>query len=127
MVSIVLCMKHITFGDKSLLIGDDAADAVLSYAARLATENKGDTVDIHAISSDGDEVTATFLLGPGVTMMAETTNTTLPEPDNTTAIEYMREALKHRPVGSATEEGDVLGSLDYDYEDGYDTDPQHSH
>jgi hypothetical protein len=115
-------MKHITFGDKSLLIGDDAADAVLDYAAKLATEGKGDTVEMHAISSDGDEVLATFLLGPGVTMMAETTNTKLPEPDNSEAIEYMQNAQKRHPVMSDAEESVVLGSLDYDYEGGLNTD-----
>jgi hypothetical protein len=91
-------MKHITFGDKSLLVGDDVADALLEYAAFLTTEAAGDTVEVHAISSDGDETTASFLLGPGVTMMAETTHTNLPEPDNTDAIEYMKEAKRRALV-----------------------------
>jgi hypothetical protein len=85
-------MKHITYGDKSLLVGDDIADALLDYAAFMTTEGIGDTVEVHAISSDGDEVTASFLLGSGVTMMAETTHTSLPEPDNTQALEYIKEA-----------------------------------
>lgn len=50
-------------------------------------------------------------------MMAETTNATLPEPDNAEAIEYTRNAQKRHPVMSAEEESDVLGSLD----DGYDS------
>jgi hypothetical protein len=79
-------MKHITFGDKSLLVGDAAADALLEYGAFLTGAAKGDTVEVQAISSDGNEATATFLLGPGVTMMAETAHTSLPEPDNTAAL-----------------------------------------
>jgi hypothetical protein len=125
-VSMVVCMKHITFGDKSLLIGDDAADAVLKYAAKLATGGNADTVEMRAISSDGNEVIATFLLGPGVTMMAETTNTTLPEPDNAEAMKYMQNAQKRHPVMSAAEENDFFGSLNYDYECAFNASIQHS-
>jgi hypothetical protein len=91
-------MKHITFGDKSLLVGDVAADMLLEYAAFLTNRAAGDTVEVQAIGSDGDEVTASFLLGPGVTMMAETSTTTIPEPDNSAAIEYMREATTRAQV-----------------------------
>jgi hypothetical protein len=90
-------VKHITFGEKNLLVGDAAADAILKYAAFLATQARGDTVQIRAISSDGDEVTVTFLLGPGVTMMAETSHTSLPEPDNDDAVAYMQAAPTRRP------------------------------
>jgi hypothetical protein len=110
-------MKHITFGDKSLLIGDAVADALLEYAAFLATAARGDTVEVHAISSDGDEVTASFLLGPGVTVMAETSHTQLPEPDNSDAIAYMQEGQKRFNVISiAVPEGDPTLSA---YDDAY--------
>jgi hypothetical protein len=114
-------MKHITFGDKSLLVGDAAADALLKYAAYLASEARGDTVEMHAISSDGDEVTASFLLGPGVTMMAETTHTKLPEPDNTEALEYMEQAQTRPLISSAVapEDAPELSSYDDNYELGF--------
>jgi hypothetical protein len=110
-------MKHITFGDKSLLIGDAAADALLKYAAFLATAARGDTVEVHAISSDGDEVTASFLFGPGATVMAETSHTQLPEPDNSAAIAYMEQAQKRSNVVSlAVPDGDPTLSA---YDDAY--------
>jgi hypothetical protein len=114
-------MKHITFGDKSLLVGDAAADALLKYAAFLASEARGDTVEIHAISSDGDEVTASFLLGPGVTLMAETSNTPMPEPDNTEALEYMHQAQTRSTARSAvpSDEAPELSSFDDTYELGF--------
>jgi hypothetical protein len=116
-------MKHITFGDKSLLVGDEVADALLTYAAFLASDARGDTVEIHAISSDGDEVTATFLLGPGVTMMAETAHTSLPEPDNSAALEYIERAQIRSTVSADTTDD----SLVLDYDDLYDVDNQQSH
>jgi hypothetical protein len=94
----VALMKHITFGDKSLLVGDEAADALLEYAAFLTTAAQGDTVEMRAIGTDGDEVTASFLLGPGVTMMTESTHTTLAEPENAEAIAYMAAAQSEAAI-----------------------------
>jgi hypothetical protein len=107
-------MKHITFGEKSLLVGDDATDALLEYAAFLTSAAQGDTVEIHAINSDGSEVTATFLLGPGVTMMAETAHTGLPEPDNTAALAYMKQAQTFPIVNSTVQTQSDLAAWDYD-------------
>jgi hypothetical protein len=107
-------MKHITFGDKSLLVGDAAADALLEYGAFLTGAAKGDTVEVEAISADGNEATATFLLGPGVTMMAETAHTSLPEPDNTAALGYMKRAQTRHTVSSAVDPDDDPEAWDYD-------------
>jgi|GEM_PF-937756 len=79
-------MKHVTYSDKSLLIGDEAADVLIEYAALLGREGGADTVDLRAISSAGDETTATFLLNAGSVLMVETATTKVEEPDNNGAI-----------------------------------------
>lgn len=86
-------MKQVTFADKSLLVGDDAADLLISYAAILANQKRADTVDIRAIGVEGANVTATFLLDAGALLMAETTPSTVAAPDNTAAEEYMRDRI----------------------------------
>ncbi|GGE93721.1 hypothetical protein GCM10011313_15870 [Mycetocola zhadangensis] len=86
-------MKHVTFGDKSLLIGDQATDLLLEYASLLATESKADTVTLRAISPDGNETEATFLLDSGVALIAETTISSLPDLDNADAVAYMQERI----------------------------------
>lgn len=94
-------MKHLTFSDKSLLVDDATADAVIEYAALLSQNQTGDAVDIHAFSSDGDEVEAKILLGPGASIMAETAHTSLTEPDNAEALAYIEQktaALSARPL-----------------------------
>ncbi|MGO4536792.1 hypothetical protein [Leifsonia sp. 2MCAF36] len=87
-------MKHVTYSDKSLLVGDDAADLLMSYATVLGRTDGTDTVTVHAIGVDGNEVDATFLLNPSTIMMIETANTGVEEPDNEYAVEYMRERVK---------------------------------
>ena len=83
-------MKHVWFGQKAIFIGDDAADALVSYAAHVAQQHTGDSVDMRGINTEGNEVITTFLLNAGTALTAETTNMKLPEPDNSPAIEYIR-------------------------------------
>ncbi|NQX37141.1 hypothetical protein [Herbiconiux sp. VKM Ac-2851] len=87
-------MKHITFAEKSLLVGDDAAEAITEYAAALAKHASADTVTLSAFGSDGQDVNATFVLDSGTVLMAETTHSSIPEPDNTDAVAYMREKTR---------------------------------
>lgn len=86
-------MKHITYADKSLLLGDDAADTLLEYAAALARHGSSDEVTVRAVSSDGDEVMAKFLLGAGAPLMAETAHSSLPEPNNANTVIDLRAQL----------------------------------
>ncbi|MGC5171663.1 hypothetical protein ACPW96_19830 [Micromonospora sp. DT81.3] len=83
-------MKHITYAQKSLLVGDAAADALTEYAAAVAAHATADTVTLSAYGADGADVEATFVLDAGVVIMAETTTSSIPEPDNDEAVEYMR-------------------------------------
>ncbi|MDQ0892761.1 hypothetical protein [Agromyces ramosus] len=106
-------MKHVTFADKSLLVDDATADLLLEYAAALARNGEADAVDIHAFGSDGDEVTATLLLDVGAPIMAETTNSSLPDPDNEPALSYMREQIARlSPTAVTPDDGKVLVNYD---------------
>jgi hypothetical protein len=87
-------MKHVTFAEKSLLVGDEVADLLLEYATLVATSGRPDTVNVRAFGSDGQEVVATLLLDQGVPLMAETSQTSMVEPDNAEALDYMRERIK---------------------------------
>jgi hypothetical protein len=86
-------MKHVTYAEKSLLIGDEAADTLTKYAAVLANLGRADTVTLKAFGADGDDVEATFVLDQGTILMAETTHSSIPEPDNGEAVRGMRESM----------------------------------
>ncbi len=89
-------MKHLTFADKGLLVGDDVADLLLEYAALLARKGDADTVELAAYGADGAAVQATLMLAEGTPLMAETTHTDLPEPDNGDTVMYLREQIMRR-------------------------------
>jgi len=88
--------------DKSLLIGDEAADVLMQYAALIAQIHRGDAVVLRALGVDGAQVEVTFLLNGGTVLLAESSTSVLPEPDNTDAVTYMREQLaSYGPDGGA--------------------------
>jgi hypothetical protein len=87
-------MKHVTYSDKSLLIGNEAADLLLEYAAALARSHSADTVHVQAIGVDGNSVEATFLLGEGAPLMAESASADIEEPNNAEAVDYVKERLR---------------------------------
>lgn len=109
-------MKHVTYAQKSLLMGDDVADALLAYAALLADAGSADNVEVKGVGVDGEEVVATFVLGNGIDLMAETTRSGLPEPDNSSALAYIRDRSQaitnvetHVPVATTPSD---FGNLD---------------
>ena len=87
-------MKHVTTADKSLLIGDEAAVLLVEYAALLGQRQSADDVRLRAYGDDGDPVEVIFLLNSGTTLMVESSGSTVPEPDNTAALEYMRSRIQ---------------------------------
>ena len=98
---------HLTFADKNLLTGNAVAELLLEYTASLAAERSADTVKVACIGVDGNETVATFVLGEGTPIMAETTNSHQPEPDNSAAIAYMSERmhkLRNSPKATASPE-----------------------
>lgn len=86
-------MKHVMYSEKSLMLGDEVVDLMMEYAVLLARHSSADKVDVEAIGVDGDQVTATFLIGPATIMVAETARSPFPEPDNGTAEAYLKQQI----------------------------------
>jgi hypothetical protein len=106
-------MKHVMYAEKSLLMGDDVADAILEYARLLAEGGHADTVTVRAIGVDGNTVDAAFLLNATSVMMVESTNSTVVPPDNEEAVRYLQERIERlsRPPGVQVEDD---GGMFYD-------------
>jgi hypothetical protein len=111
-------MKHLTYSEKSLLVSDEAADLVLEYASALSNRGESDTVQIVAFGADGDEVTATLLLGQGAPLMAESVTTSMSEPDNSDMVGYVRGRLETfaSPPQAQPDPGYSERHLDDDYQ-----------
>ncbi|NQX18337.1 hypothetical protein [Rathayibacter sp. VKM Ac-2857] len=113
-------MKHILFADKTVLVGDDAADALVEYAVALAANDTADRVDYTGIGADGATIQVSFLLNAGASLVAETTPSDLPEPDDHAEIARIRERVDaltgNHPIQP---DGDAITS-DFDLERQFD-------
>jgi hypothetical protein len=94
---------HLKIADKNLLVSDRTADLLVDYAALLGRIRSADSVTLTAIGIDGSIVDATLLLNSGTVLVAETTNSPLPEPDNTGADTYMQKRLAEYADPSAAD------------------------
>lgn len=108
-------MKHVTYGGKSLLMGNLAADTMLEYAALLARTQSADTVELKAVSTDGNDVVATFLLDTGAPLMAESAHSSMPEPDNSDVVAYMQTQIMRLSTAPPVPPADA--SMPGNYED----------
>jgi len=106
-------MKHVSYADKSLFMGDDAADTLLEYARLLADNERADTVTLRSISTDGNTVEASFLLDASTVLMVESTNSDVEAPDNTEAVQDIKDRIDAitRPVSVDSQEPPYI---DYD-------------
>jgi hypothetical protein len=84
---------HVTFAEKSLFMGDDAADVLLEYAKVLADQGRADRVTLRAIGAEGHVVDVDMLLDSGTIIAAETTNSDANPPDNSENIADIRRRL----------------------------------
>jgi hypothetical protein len=109
-------MKHITFAHKNFLVGDSTADAILEYACMLGESHTADTIDINAIGADGDAVRATMFLSAGVPLVAESTNSPFPEPDNSETQAYIEGRLALHVHPRTVEPEPAFGDYDVDFE-----------
>lgn len=87
-------MKHVTYADKALFLDDESADWLMEYARALGLAGMTDSITLHAIGLDGNEVDATFLLNASTELITQTTNSALGAPANDEAVGYMQEQTR---------------------------------
>ncbi|OII14279.1 hypothetical protein [Curtobacterium sp. MCBA15_008] len=64
-------MKNIVYGLTAVLTTDEAAEAVLDYAAALAHAGLADTVAVPTVDAFGSTTTTSFLLAPALGILVE--------------------------------------------------------
>ena len=93
-------MKLLTYGPRSFLVAADLADALVDYAAALAAAGTEDEVAITAIAPDGDHVDVRLVLNSGTSLLAESSGSSLPDPDNGDLVAQVRERIESLRTGN---------------------------
>jgi hypothetical protein len=64
-------MQYLVYGLSSILTSSAAATAVLQYAAALGQSSLTDVVTMPAVDLNGAVTSVSFVLGPGIPVLAE--------------------------------------------------------
>jgi hypothetical protein len=86
-------MKHISFANKSLLVGDDLAYVLLDYWALLAERADADIVEVRVLNTEGIVSSETVPLEAAVPLRVEPASLPFCEPDNADALAYLRRRI----------------------------------
>jgi hypothetical protein len=86
-------MKHISFANKSLLVGDELAYVLLEYRTLLAERAEADIVEVRVLDSDGIIASETVPLEAAVPLRMESASVSFCEPDNADALAYLRRRI----------------------------------
>ncbi|CAN5264737.1 hypothetical protein BH09ACT1_BH09ACT1_20770 [soil metagenome] len=84
-------MKTIIYGGESFQTSDAAADALLQFAARLATTEKAEVVAVPAIDATGAPIIVDLVIGPASELMAVVAISPYDDPDAGALVEDLRE------------------------------------
>jgi hypothetical protein len=108
-------MKRVYYASGSVLTGDKTADAIVHYAAALASRATSDTIDIPIVLPDGTTGRAQLLIGPAsqLVIVPEEGIPDTPEDEETIAELSRRSRLLSSPHPQA-----VDGSATPYYADG---------
>ena len=89
-------MKELVVAGSVFLVDDAAADLVVDYTAVLTRAHSADVIELRAITDAGRAVEVSLVLSAATPVFSQTVLRTVPEPDNTDMVHYMRDAIRRK-------------------------------
>lgn len=83
-------MKTIIYGGESFQTSDEAADALLRFAARLATTDRAEVVAVPSIDAQGHATIIELVIGPASELMSVMSESPYDAPDGSALIADLR-------------------------------------
>jgi hypothetical protein len=111
-------MKDIQYAGRAIRTSDDAADAVIHYAAVLGANGKTDTLDVPTVDEQGVPTVETLLIGPSsqITLSAAPDDGRSLDADDSAFVAHVhRLADVAGPVRPVHEDPDTR-TEDYDFD-----------
>ncbi|GAA1060203.1 hypothetical protein [Agromyces bracchium] len=109
-------MDRIHYAGGELLTGSAIADAIVDYAAALASRRSAASIDIPIRAGDGSTARAHLLIGPASQLLTEPVETDLDELVDEDLVSRLRAATTAlssiRPVVGESEDGSDDGDTD---------------
>lgn len=101
-------MKRVSYGGESFITSDDAAVALLDFAASAAMSSVGEVVTLPSVLADGRVVSVSLVIGPSSELMTTPIETVHAEPDTREAVAALRARASELGASNAHAHGSAI-------------------
>ncbi len=110
-------MRTISYGGESFTTSDDAADALLEFAAAAAMNDFAGVIHLPAIDDDGSMITADLVIGPSSELLVVPARSDYAEPDTRAEVALLRAKTADLGLSRHSSRGAPLAPSDADTSD----------
>lgn len=110
-------MKRVAYGGESFFTSDEAAEALLAFAAAAAMSNVAEVIPIPSIRADGEIVIVELVIGPSSELFTSPVDSEFSEPDARAAVAALRSRVRELGASSTHAHGGPLAAPDLDVND----------
>ncbi|MCU1422367.1 MAG: hypothetical protein JWN36_2018 [Microbacteriaceae bacterium] len=110
-------MRTISYGGESFTTSDDAADALLEFAAAAAMNDFAGVIHLPAIDADGATITADLVIGPSSELLVVPAHSGYDEPDTRVEVAALRARTVDLGLSRHSSRGVPLAAADADTTD----------
>lgn len=110
-------MKRVAYGGESFFTSDEAAGALLAFAAAAAMSNVAEVVPIPSIGDDGEVIMVELVIGPSSELITSPVESNFPEPDVRATVAALRARTRELGASSSHAQGAPLADQNLDLSD----------
>lgn len=110
-------MMRVGYGGESFTTSDEAAEALLAFAAAAAMSDVAEVVQLPTVDVDGAVVVVTLVIGPSSELIMSEVQSTFSDPDTSAATQVLRDRALSLGATSSHALGGAIPGADLDSED----------
>lgn len=110
-------MRTISYGGESFTTSDDAADALLEFAAAAAMNDFAGVIHMPAVNEDGSAMTADLVIGPASELLVVPARAGYAELDTRAEVASLRAKTAELGLSRHSSRGAPLAASDADTSD----------
>ena len=106
-------MKKVSYGGVSFITSDEAAEALLKFAAAAALNDFAEVVHVPVVDESGHAIVADLVIGPASELLVTPSDSAYDPPDTAVAVETLQKrvislgASKRVSIGLPVRNGEI--------------------
>ncbi|MDQ1597367.1 MAG: hypothetical protein QOI70_791 [Microbacteriaceae bacterium] len=110
-------MKRVAYGGESFITSDEAAEALLAFAAAAAMSDVAEVVPVPSVRDDGAVVVVELVIGPSSELITSPVDSRFPEPDTRSSTAALRARASELISSNPHATGGAIHGQDLDSSD----------